>query len=110
MILRTASWIVPRPARAGWRKEWEAELAYAWKVSQTGEPSDWEAFAPPMLRSLPGRSLVIDAIGRTSVTRAGTVANAGVFFVRAGECALVVRSCQRQSSKNALDSVESALR
>ena len=39
MILRTASWIVPRPARAGWRKEWEAELAHAWKVSQTGEPS-----------------------------------------------------------------------
>lgn len=39
MILRAAGWIVPRPARAEWRKEWEAELAYAWKVSQTSRPS-----------------------------------------------------------------------
>ena len=38
LILRTASWIVPRPARAEWRMEWEAELAYRWRVSQT-EPS-----------------------------------------------------------------------
>ena len=39
LILRTASWIVPRPARADWRKEWEAELAYSWQVSQASEPS-----------------------------------------------------------------------
>src|SRR4029077_16343831 len=39
LILRIASWIVPRAARAEWRKEWEAELAYAWRVSQTNEAS-----------------------------------------------------------------------
>src|ERR1700756_1196331 len=39
IILRAASWIVPRPARTEWRKEWEAELTYAWEVSRSGEPS-----------------------------------------------------------------------
>jgi hypothetical protein len=39
MILWVASWIVPRRARAEWHKEWEAELAYAWQVAQTSEPS-----------------------------------------------------------------------
>jgi hypothetical protein len=39
LILRTASWIVPRAARAEWRKEWEAELAYALRVPQTNEAS-----------------------------------------------------------------------
>ena len=35
IVLRAASWIVPRRARAEWRKEWEAELACAWLISQT---------------------------------------------------------------------------
>ncbi|PYX86080.1 MAG: hypothetical protein DMG70_01480 [Acidobacteria bacterium] len=40
MILCVASWIVPRRARAEWRKEWEAELAFAWQISQAkGESS-----------------------------------------------------------------------
>lgn len=38
LILRVASWIVPRAARAEWRKEWEAELTNAWRVS-TRKPS-----------------------------------------------------------------------
>ena len=39
MILRVASWIVPRRARAEWLREWDAELAFAWQISQTTEPS-----------------------------------------------------------------------
>ena len=39
LILRMASWIVPRPARAEWYKEWAAELAHAWQVSETSKPS-----------------------------------------------------------------------
>ncbi|HXW89265.1 MAG TPA: ABC transporter permease [Terriglobales bacterium] len=34
MILRMASWIVPRQVRTEWRREWEAELAFAWKTAQ----------------------------------------------------------------------------
>ncbi len=33
LILRAASWIVPRRARAEWLREWEAELACAWQLS-----------------------------------------------------------------------------
>jgi hypothetical protein len=33
-MLHAASWIVPRRARAEWRKEWEAELACAWQIAQ----------------------------------------------------------------------------
>ena len=32
-MLYVASWIVPRRARAEWRKEWEAELACAWQIA-----------------------------------------------------------------------------
>lgn len=39
MILRAASWIVPRRARAEWRKEWEAELACAWQIAPKKGPS-----------------------------------------------------------------------
>jgi hypothetical protein len=46
MILRAASWLVPRRARAEWRKEWEGELAFAWQASQTTE----EPSAVPRLR------------------------------------------------------------
>ena len=34
IMLYAASWIVPRRARAEWRKEWEAELACAWQIAQ----------------------------------------------------------------------------
>jgi len=34
MILRVASWIVPRRARTEWLKEWEAELVFAWQIWQ----------------------------------------------------------------------------
>ena len=34
IILLAASWFVPRRSRAEWLKEWEAELAFAWKISQ----------------------------------------------------------------------------
>jgi hypothetical protein len=34
IILRVASWLVPRRLRAEWREEWEAELAFAWQISQ----------------------------------------------------------------------------
>jgi MacB-like periplasmic core domain len=34
MLVRTASWIVPRRARAEWRREWEAELAAFWRAAQ----------------------------------------------------------------------------
>jgi hypothetical protein len=39
LILRAASWILPRRARAEWLREWEAELASAWQNSQTKGPS-----------------------------------------------------------------------
>jgi hypothetical protein len=39
IILRVASWFVPRRLRADWRKEWEAELAFAWHLSQTTGPA-----------------------------------------------------------------------
>jgi hypothetical protein len=39
MILRVASWIVPRRARAEWLREWDAELAFAWQISQTADQS-----------------------------------------------------------------------
>jgi len=39
MILRVASWIVPRHERAEWRHEWEAELAFAWqRAEEKGQP------------------------------------------------------------------------
>jgi hypothetical protein len=34
ILLYAASWIVPRRARAEWRREWEAELACAWQIAQ----------------------------------------------------------------------------
>jgi hypothetical protein len=46
MILRAASWIVPRWARTEWLREWEAELVSAWQVSQT----DGSTFAGNRLR------------------------------------------------------------
>jgi hypothetical protein len=36
ILLTAASWIVPRRARSEWRKEWEAELAHAWRMSREG--------------------------------------------------------------------------
>ncbi len=38
ILLYAASWIVPRRARAEWRKEWEAELACAWQIAQEEGP------------------------------------------------------------------------
>lgn len=35
MILRAASWIVPRRVRTEWRREWDAELTHAWQICQT---------------------------------------------------------------------------
>src|SRR5262245_54924512 len=46
MILRAASWIVPRRARTEWLREWEAELVSAWQVS----PTDGSTFAGNRLR------------------------------------------------------------
>jgi hypothetical protein len=46
LILRVASWMVPRQSRADWKQEWEAELAFAWQILQ----SDSQAWAARRLR------------------------------------------------------------
>ena len=39
-----ASELVPKPRREAWRREWEAEVAYAWKrMTADGPPSTWAA-------------------------------------------------------------------
>jgi hypothetical protein len=36
LLVRAASWIVPRRSRAEWRREWEAELESSWHPAQQG--------------------------------------------------------------------------
>ncbi|HSG49299.1 MAG TPA: ABC transporter permease, partial [Longimicrobiales bacterium] len=70
-LIEAMSRIVPASRRSDWRREWEAETAYAWKrLSRGTVPAGWGARARLRLRVL---NCVIDALweGKERLTMAG---------------------------------------
>ena len=50
-ILRWAARLVPRPKRDVWRREWEAETAYAWRRMNAEGSATWLAVQRLRLRA-----------------------------------------------------------
>src|SRR5688572_10707442 len=42
-LLRAFAILVPRPSRAVWRREWDAEVRHRWHALRAGEHLDWRS-------------------------------------------------------------------